>query len=340
MATTRSFDPNGLLSILEEAERKPNEQLDDSSSRIRTNDEKTWEKVRAWLSAHPSPDERREAAQACSAKNKATPLHMMCMRQRIPEDVVRVIVESAPIVVTRADSYGWLPLHRVCAHDPDLDVLSILISAYPEGKLCQDKRGRTPLHFYVSGNHIGTATAEIVLLLSDTGAAKQADQVGMIPLHYACAYGANESVLKVLTKAHPYGLVAKEDNGRTALHFAMVNAAREQSPEVIRFLLDTPRGTQTAAMTDDNGKLPLHHIAIAANAYDYEDSVKTRVIQSLKIYLSADAFVESAPDVFESPLFVSALLDLPPWLQNEDAVGPDIRSVIEQKKSGRCGWCW
>jgi hypothetical protein len=330
-----SFDANGLISILEDTQRQPGEELDDSNI-IRTHVEAWEEQVRAWLSAHPSAEERREAAQICGGKNNVTPLHMMCMRRGVPADVVQSIVESAPMVATLADSYGWLPLHRVCAHEPTLNVLSILITAYPEGKVNQDKRGRTPLHFYLSGSNVGNMTADIAQFLSDTGAAKRRDQVGMLPMHYACSYGANPCVLKVLSEAYPESLVAKVDNGRTALHFAMVNAARLQSPDVIRFLLGTPKGKRTATMTDDNGNLPLHQIATAAKAYDFDDAVKVRVIQSLKIYLSAKSIVEASPDIFESPEFLSALLDLPSWLQDVDVIGPDIHAVINQKRRG-CG---
>ncbi len=40
-------------------------------------------------------------------------------------------------------------------------------------------------------------------LLSDTGAAELTDGGGMLPMHYACAYGTHPAVLQVLASASP-----------------------------------------------------------------------------------------------------------------------------------------
>ena len=45
------------------------------------------------------------------------------------------------------DLSGWLPLHHACANRASRRVLSVLVQAYPEGTVQQDKRLRTPLHF-------------------------------------------------------------------------------------------------------------------------------------------------------------------------------------------------
>jgi hypothetical protein len=46
------------------------------------------------------------------------------------------------------------------------------------------------------------------------------------PLHYACAYGATEEALRVLTDDNIDTITATDNRGRTPLHFALGNADR------------------------------------------------------------------------------------------------------------------
>ena len=77
---------------------------------------------------------------------------------------------------------------------------------------------------------LGNTLPEIVRLLSDTGAAELPDEGGMIPLHYAAAYGTSQQVLEVLLEVYPASLTKTENKGRNPLHLAMVNAHRQLSP--------------------------------------------------------------------------------------------------------------
>ena len=70
--------------------------------------------------------------------------------------------------------------------------------------IIQDGQNRTPLHFYATRKCENSDTMiKNVRLLSDNGAAELADRGGMLPMHYACAYGSNADVLKVLPNFHP-----------------------------------------------------------------------------------------------------------------------------------------
>jgi ankyrin repeat protein len=80
---------------------------------------------------------------------------------------------------------------------------------------------------------LGNTLPEIVRLLSNTGAAELPDEGGMLPLHYAAAYGTTRQVLEVLLEVYPASLTKTENKGRNPLHLAMVNAHRQLSPSVI-----------------------------------------------------------------------------------------------------------
>merc|ERR1719199_751999 len=101
-----------------------------------------------------------------------------------------------------------------------------------------DRRGRTPLHFALGEN---PASPNIIFLLASSGAAGYKDEIGMLPLHYACAYGASEEVLYVLTDAFPDAISDRNQRDRTPLHVALSNAGRKTVPAAVRLLLSLNR---------------------------------------------------------------------------------------------------
>ena len=253
--------PERLFQILEEAvvASSGDGQVQDGDQLQGTRDivDLAWERVRKWFVYNESNDIRAAAAYI-RGNSDNTPLHLMCKLNDPPKQLVNDLVASAPEIASFADSYGWLPLHHACANGASTEVLQILIMAYPDGKLIQDTQNRTPLHFYATRNADSPEVmTRNVVLLADTGAAELADRGGMLPMHYACAYGSSAEVLKVLYEAYPESLRTKDNKGKTPMHLTMVNAHRDSSPEVLQFLLDSA-GNDTVNLRDDEGNLPLH----------------------------------------------------------------------------------
>ena len=179
-------------------------------ARMREMLSQTWDAVRDWLASHPSKSDRSAAAMH-QGQFLTTALHMVCKLTDPPVDIVEMLIECSAETVTWQDSNGWLPLHHACANGASGKVLSVLVEAYPEGKIRQDKRFRTPLHFAffrkdntsdsgangkMSGggdnggagggsdddddDDVGNSMPEIVRLLSDSGAAELQDEGGMV----------------------------------------------------------------------------------------------------------------------------------------------------------------
>ena len=123
-----------------------------------------------------------------------------------------------------ADSFGWLPLHYACANGAELEVIQMLVEAYPDSRVVTDKRGRTPLHFAL-GNVEHPPTVELVKVLAGKRreSVRWPDENQMLPLHYACAYGAPVEVCGVLIEFWEEGMGSVDSKGRNALHFAMVS---------------------------------------------------------------------------------------------------------------------
>ena len=214
-------DPARLFSILEEVmpryeEASPQGNMSGSElQQKREMAEQTWDQVRKWMWANSMPEQRQAAAYVRGTAD-ATALHLMCKLHHPPVDVISAMVEAAPEIVSWTDSHGWLPLHHASANGANPDVMKVLIEAYPEGKVVQDNMKRTPLHFYATRNADNPSSMmENALLLSDSGAAELTDKGGMLPMHYASAYGTDAVVLQVLAEVFPESLTARENKGRT-----------------------------------------------------------------------------------------------------------------------------
>ncbi|KAL7551089.1 hypothetical protein ACHAWF_014307 [Thalassiosira exigua] len=274
-----------------------------------------WDLVREWLQVH-SMEETTEAMEL-RGEFDTTALHVAC-RNRPPADVVEVMLMAAPDMIFWADSFGWLPLpnmdahsllvnvhrcfdcvtflrsliqiiqmHYACANGTEIEVVKLLLDAYPDSKLTTDKRGRTPLHFAL-GNVENPPTSELVKLLAGkTGeSVKWPDENEMLPIHYACAYGASMDVLTELIGAWEESMQKTDAKGRTPLHFAMGNADRENSPRVVQMLLDLSPGGMDQVDAEKN--LPLNLLGTKAEGVEEDDEEAQKLFgQCLDIYLKA-----------------------------------------------------
>lgn len=94
----------------------------------------------------------------------------------------------------------------------------------------------------------------IDVLLSIAGdTAQWQDSFGWLPIHYACACGADAKVIKSLADAFPESKTTVDRRGRTPLHFALGNSNPDNpvSPAVVVLL----SSTGAASLADDSGML-------------------------------------------------------------------------------------
>lgn len=320
----------------------------------------TWDSIREWLDQHPSENDRKLAAmhqgQFCT-----TALHMVCKLMDPPVDVVQSLINCAPETVTWPDSNGWLPLHHACANGASGKVLNVLVQAYPEGKIHQDRRSRTPLHFAFfrrdahedggmksssqngggaggspvtsdgvnkdemdgdADDDVGNSMPEIVRLLADSGAAELQDEGGMLPMHYASAYGTTWEVLEVLLENYPESITKRENKGRNPLHLAMVNAHRKSSPVVVGFLLEKNAADIINTYDDDN-HLPIHLLAMASKFPPEKILERKNAADCLKLYLNAKP--KASAD------FLTAIQTLPEWLRDIAVISDHIQNILNHK---------
>jgi len=294
----------------------------------------TWEEIRNWFNTCTDIEERRQAAEQRGEELFTTPLHLACRAYNPPFDVIQRLIECCPESVEWCDNGSWLPLHYACAYGSSVDVLQVLIEAFPGSRIAQDRRGRTPLHFAIlaRSKRRDGEMSEAVRLLSEGGATELMDEAGMLPFHIACAFGTSTDVLQTLAYEYPDSIYACDPNGKSPLHFAMVNATRDASPAVVDLLLamddrlgrKNKQADRLVNKCDHNGNLSLYLLAVQAQSLkdDMEDE-RENTSKCLRKYLSGTPL--------PSAEFLTALQCLPDWLRFEAVVNTNVQRILSEK---------
>lgn len=318
-------------------DNRDNDKLHESQKQMRRAAlENAWSLIRRWFKKNRNPDDRRKAA--CYQGNfSRTALHLCCKCPGTPMDIIADLIDCFPQTVQWPDSQGWLPLHHACAYGLSGVVLSLLCDSYPEGKIMQDKKGRTPLHFLFyrqdqdedtyddeqDRSQTKVSMRDLVDLLADTGAYSIPDESGLIPMHYACAYGATHTVLNALLRYDPTSIYASEQNSRTPIHYAMSNAQQAASPTVLSFLLNVG-GTGILNKRDKDQHLPIDLLVSASKSVS-EIRFRSNVIECIKVFLSSEPKVDA--EMFNS------IQSLPTWLRDYAVIHPHMQNILNRKVS-------
>lgn len=150
----------------------------------------------------------------------------------------------------------------------------------------------------------------------------------MQPLHYACAFGASEEVLYVLTDAYPEAIKTKDRRARTPLHFALSNAGRNTVPSAVRLLLSLNKDIVNSI---DGGPLPLRVLKEYTATIKPEDENRIEKRESVRKCL--EHLLNSNPDPTADLL--TTLQALPDWLSESAVVMPAVQIMLNEKISRR-----
>mmetsp|Transcript_36082 Transcript_36082/g.85994 ORF Transcript_36082/g.85994 Transcript_36082/m.85994 type:complete len:799 (+) Transcript_36082:146-2542(+) len=283
-----------------------------------------WDLVREWLREHSV--EETQAAIEYKGEFDTTALHVAC-RNHPPRDVVDVMLMAHPDGIFWADSFGWLPLHYATANGTDIEVVNLLLDAYPDSRLTTDKRGRTPLHFAL-GNVDNPPTPQLVKLLAGkTGeSAKWPDENKMLPIHYACAYGASVEVLEELVQAWEESIGKPDGKGRLPIHFALGNADRPNSAPVAQLLVSLSPGC--IDIHDSEKNLPLHLLSAKAAGVEVSKFMERENIKKcLNVYLKAKPK--------QSIDFLTGIQNMPVYIRDVAVIHPTVQTMLNAKISSR-----
>lgn len=156
----------------------------------------------------------------------ALPLHIACAcGDMIEIYVIRALLNAAPSSARHLDNEGSTPLHFLLHYSnscPNINILSLLIEAWPQAITTRDSCGRTPLFHAVDS---GLSIHRLKLLV-DTGLA--ADSItqpcGPTIQHESPLYhrGTSSSKFRAMT------ICSRPESGRTPLYLAWHSVLREK----------------------------------------------------------------------------------------------------------------
>jgi hypothetical protein len=147
----------------------------------------------------------------------------------------------------RRDEEGMYPLHITCRKKASLNLLKLLLDAYPECILKMDDYGKTPTQ-----------------LLTDSGVAAQRDMNEMLLLHHVCSDFCNEDpcynlklFLKLILDAYPKGKNVLDKDNMSPLHHACARANSEEALHLLVTSLVTNDCEPSINAKDRFGRTPL-----------------------------------------------------------------------------------
>ena len=141
------------------------------------------------------------AADASAISEVTLPLHTACKKKALcTGNLIAALLKVLPDGAATSDAEGLLPLHIAARSCAPVDVLELLIQAYPDGVRAMDATSyRLPLHFAC----VRKANLECisVLLAANPVAASYEDGDAHTPAQLAASHGAGEEAVQLLTAA-------------------------------------------------------------------------------------------------------------------------------------------
>jgi hypothetical protein len=148
---------------------------------------------------------------------------------------------------------GCRPLHAACQiSDVHIDVIAILIFAFPEGASTKNIGGKFPLHFAAANISDVGIFREVYKSFPKAITEKETKNYSK-PLHYACAFQAPLQIIQFLIKNHREAIEQKDRSGNLPLHLSLVYDSPE---DVCIFLLDSYPNAITER--DRKGRMSIH----------------------------------------------------------------------------------
>eukprot|EP00927_Polykrikos_kofoidii_P076801 TRINITY_DN73827_c0_g1_i1.p1 TRINITY_DN73827_c0_g1~~TRINITY_DN73827_c0_g1_i1.p1 ORF type:complete len:647 (-),score=81.93 TRINITY_DN73827_c0_g1_i1:195-2135(-) len=137
-----------------------------------------------------------EAAQICDGDYQYTPLHFLCMHEKISTEMLAAVLdanpESAKFAGDAGGEHGAVPLHMLCSNSAVTeDMLKLLLQHNEEAPLtgCHDYntlgRATLPLHNLCGNRSISRSMLTMILDSNPKGFASR-DISGDFPLHRLC----------------------------------------------------------------------------------------------------------------------------------------------------------
>lgn len=169
-------------------------------------------------------------------KNKlgSLPLHICISQYDLKLNIALFLLKSFPDAAKVKDGYGLIPLFILSMRDDAPTTLcKELCKAFKDGPCTLNNSKSYPLHFASKRVKPNTEVLKI-LIRRFPGAAAQVNDYGVLPLHCVCASTDDLESVKIIYDAYPEAIIAKDRQGRTPLHLAVLSVGRDHSNALMK----------------------------------------------------------------------------------------------------------
>jgi len=219
-------------------------------------------------------DRNPEAAMVADV-NGCLPIHLLLDSDDEAYPVIERLINTAPESLLVAEqAHSHIPLHwavsKFMVHSAQ-----DMIQHCPQGILCQDRNGQTPLHTMLDSDMFNMSIAKCMVQLYPQILLMR-DVRGKVPLHYAvdeCEYFEDIDwfeAVELLVRTCPQAGLEMDHNGKTPLHYAVARG----TPQCVLQTLITSCAP-TLWIPDLDGNIPLFHAARAVYQNPYHCSLST-----------------------------------------------------------------
>ena len=207
----------------------------------------------------------RDESVASIADNKGLlPLHRACQRSKNTNEngvfsrleVIRLLLDAYPEGCMETNDKGMAPIHFASARNPNLDIIQSICETQPDCLVLQDKLGWTALHHTCSLPDCGEIVA--YLLEVNPGLAKIKTKKEDTALHKAASANTSTQVVQNLVDLYPPAILERNDYGFTPLH--VLCRAEQPSVDLIRIIGDANQDVLN--MTTNANEFPINLVCL------------------------------------------------------------------------------
>jgi hypothetical protein len=219
-----------------------------------------------------------------------------------------------------------------------IDLLRVLVAAYPNALVQTDAHGKTPLmtamlqpYSLPSGEVVelllGLRTPGFTFWNLERPALIPSGQTGQLPLHVAAEeFLSDYSLVGSVCEAYPDARMVQDFRGRTPLHLALRNYRSVPVDEATMEMLYID---SIANVKDDDGKKPFDLLVENPNCVQEPTNQSIGVRRNSKVFQDfLDASIERPRNGREAQQFLLQLRNLPPWLRRQACAATSVQDTL------------
>jgi ankyrin repeat protein len=259
--------------------------------------------IETLLEVEPERIQKRNPESGC------LPIHIACLNiHSIDPGILLILLDAWPASIQKEDYHGFLPLHKALMANPinnkppNLDNITMIVEAYPEGIKLQNKRGQYPIHCCVEAKRPFSQIVDLLIELGGKWICDVEDKFGKTPLHKAVTRSGPEAlmIVEALVEKAPQCCKHQDERGMLPLHWAV--SRKEPLLDMLMELIDAY--PFAVIQKDNDGKMPVDRILAygndrCASSMNYLNTTyeKMLVIRKETVKFWEEDFLGNAPHV-------------------------------------------